>query len=365
MTLVTEIEQRDGPELAHLRPPIQRAAYSDRTAWLMAVFADLAYIKFETSTPDLIQELAVELAEANGVKDIAERLIRLQEYFKSPSSEGEDVLKEALLAAGFELVGTFYNQTLDVLRNTEGFVARKIAGEGREIAVLSIRGTTSPQDWMNNCKVGLKSIDGGRKVHSGFYRAFMDAEQQIETLLDEVRELPLFVTGHSMGGAVAVMATWRFKRDSLAACYTFGCPRVGNHRFSDAFHTPIYRVVNSFDPVTMVPPSGRGIMTFKFIFKMLSKFFIAGGFFEWLVELLLKVQGYRHTGYLRHMTAGEMDESGRYTNVEHYTQFGAADRIVRLYHLILERKLKRLDKYHTMGTYRRKLRSRALDRAPQ
>ena len=29
------------------RAPVKRAAYSDRTAWLMAVLAELAYIRFD------------------------------------------------------------------------------------------------------------------------------------------------------------------------------------------------------------------------------------------------------------------------------------------------------------------------------
>lgn len=33
-----------------LTPPTRRAAYSDRTAWLMAQFSKLAYEKFEGET---------------------------------------------------------------------------------------------------------------------------------------------------------------------------------------------------------------------------------------------------------------------------------------------------------------------------
>ncbi len=35
-----------------LEPPVKRAAYSDRTAWLMAEMSRLAYMKFEEN-PDL------------------------------------------------------------------------------------------------------------------------------------------------------------------------------------------------------------------------------------------------------------------------------------------------------------------------
>ena len=44
-----------------LSPPIKRAAYSDRTAWLMAKMSKLAYLPFENDDA----ELKAALSEAN------------------------------------------------------------------------------------------------------------------------------------------------------------------------------------------------------------------------------------------------------------------------------------------------------------
>ncbi len=41
-----------------LNPPVMRAAYSDRTAWLMAVMSKLAYFPFENDDTELKQALA-------------------------------------------------------------------------------------------------------------------------------------------------------------------------------------------------------------------------------------------------------------------------------------------------------------------
>jgi hypothetical protein len=365
MSELQEIIDRDGPETVELRPPVQRAAYSDRIAWQMAIMAELAYVKFEPANDKLLESLAQELAEANGVSDIAAKLLTFRDILKTPDTKGEDKLKAALKAAEFELVGTFYNKSVDLMRNTEGFVAKKVGGGGRDFAVLSIRGTTTPQDWINNAKINPEAIGGGRKVHAGFLKAFRDAESQMETLLEEAGNLPLFVTGHSLGGAVAVMSTWYFKRDTLAACYTFGAPRVGNHKFNDDFHTPIYRVVNAVDPVPMVPPPPRAISVLKFVLRIIGKVLPIGWVMDWVVGSLTNVQGYRHAGNLLHMTAGEMADNGSYPTVEYYTQFGFLDRVARVFSLMKEGRLKRLDIYHNMATYRRKLRSRALDRAPK
>jgi len=365
MSQAHEIEKRDGPELLNLKPPVQRAAYSDRTAWQMAILSELAYEKFEKSPFTNVMGLAEELVKTTNAKHAARKLLELQDYFQSPTSDGEKRLAKILQAAGFELVGTFYNQTLDVLKNTEGYVAKYTGGSRAPFAVLVIRGTTSPQDWMKNADVGLEEIGGGRKVHKGFHRAFTDAQTDIEKLLEKTDGLPLYVTGHSLGGAVAVMATWYFARDTLAACYTFGAPRVGNHAFNDAFKTPIYRTVNAFDPVPLVPPAGRTISFFKLPAKTLAKVVPGGGLFDIAANWLTKVQGYRHAGDLRHMTAGDMDENGLYPTVKYYSQFGVTDRFIRLWNSIQNGQMKRLDTYHNMTIYRRKIRSRALSRAPK
>lgn len=364
MSEVQEIIDRDGRESANLNPPVQRAAYSDRIAWQMAIMAELAYVKFEPANDKLLESLAKELAEANGTEIITKRLLKFREVLRTPDAKGEEKLKAALDAAGFELVGTFYNKSIDIMRNTEGFVAKTKSDAARSFAVLSIRGTTTPQDWINNAKIRPESIGGGRNVHAGFLKAFRDGESQIETLLEEAGNLPLFVTGHSLGGAVAVMSTWFFKRDTLAACYTFGAPRVGNHKFNDDFHTPIYRVVNAVDPVPMVPPPPRAISALKFVLRTAGKVLPFGSAIDWAVSFLTDAQQYRHAGTLLHMTSGEMAADGSYPTVEYYTQFGFFDRVARVFSLIKEGKLKRLDIYHNMATYRRKLRSRALDRRP-
>lgn len=352
---------REAGELLRFPPAIRRAAYSDRTAWLMALFAELAYVRFEVlERPDL-EKLAREIAAADGQDAIIGALATLARMLEAGNASENEVLERVLSAAGFELVGTFYNKSLDPMKNTEGFVAKRVRNDERDFAVLAIRGTTSVQDWWANARVGLEGIEGGGKVHKGFHGAYLDARPRIDALLSKIDSLPLFVTGHSLGGAVAVMATWYRNKDGNAACYTFGAPRVGNHVFNEAFRTPIYRVVNAWDPVPLVPPSGLWIDVLELVLRLVGKVF-GQGLVDELVKLLSRVQGYRHAGDLRHFTAGEADEQGRYPDVEMYTSFGVIDRVKRLAHSF--GKLKRLDTYHSISIYRRKLRSRALDRNP-
>ncbi|MDA8378453.1 MAG: lipase family protein [Planctomycetia bacterium] len=106
------------------------------------------------------------------------------------------------------------------------------------------------------------------RVHCGF-RAAMDA---LKEKLDEFLALPaaagkpLFITGHSLGAAMATLYVahcWRQnKLANFQGLYTFGSPRVGDGTFV-TFLDPLiqnksYRFVNDQDVVTRVPPPELG-----------------------------------------------------------------------------------------------------------
>ena len=77
--------------------------------------------------------------------------------------------------------------------------------------------------------------------------------------LDAHAGLPVYVTGHSLGGALASLAAL----DIAAAhprrrllVYTFGAPMVGDRRFAAQFRAACpraFRVVNEMDPVPKMP----------------------------------------------------------------------------------------------------------------
>ena len=89
------------------RAPVKRAAYSDRTAWLMAVLSELAYTRFDQDDDSSILALARELAELTDRERIAERLRDLAAMLGATgcgSRVGDNaLLRECLAAGGFEL----------------------------------------------------------------------------------------------------------------------------------------------------------------------------------------------------------------------------------------------------------------------
>ena len=65
--------------------------------------------------------------------------------------------------------------------------------------------------------------------------------------------LGFYITGHSLGGALAQIASAALIRDNLATCYTFGSPRVGTAGFDEQVKCPHYRVINNWDLVPGLP----------------------------------------------------------------------------------------------------------------
>ncbi len=65
-------------EKSLLAAPVRRAAYSDRTAWLMAAMSELAYFKFEGGE-DFVS-LATDIVSIRGANDVKERL---QKFLRS------------------------------------------------------------------------------------------------------------------------------------------------------------------------------------------------------------------------------------------------------------------------------------------
>jgi len=194
-----------GPDEAR-NLPTWRAAFSERTAELMAKLALLSY----ESDPEKLSQL--------------------------------------LKAGQFTLLAR-YDQD-----GSQAFLAR-----ADDFAVIAFRGTDSYRDWKTNLMSEAVLVDtrlGSVEIHKGFMKAYDRIGAQV--LADVNRLVPdtkgLYLTGHSLGGAMAQIASTQLERDNLAACYTFGAPRVGDLSFDRLVVCPHYRLVNGWDLVTTMPP---------------------------------------------------------------------------------------------------------------
>ena len=124
--------------------------------------------------------------------------------------------------------------------------------------------------WGENLKVDKVKLRFDAKVHKGFgtkvHKGFLQAYRPVKSLVrKDVKALggvPLFITGHSLGGALATLATCDLAGLTavrVKACYTFGGPRVGNTAFRRIMEQvpPVYRVVRQGDLVAEVPSMAR------------------------------------------------------------------------------------------------------------
>jgi predicted lipase len=119
--------------------------------------------------------------------------------------------------------------------------------------VLAFRGTEEPRDWRRNIDVRFDDDWGGPgRAHKGWVGALNEVWPQFEETLRAIAT-PIFYTGHSLGGALAILAAARF---APTAVYTYGGPRCGDAEFAreHPLRDRIHRVVNNRDLVPRNPP---------------------------------------------------------------------------------------------------------------
>jgi hypothetical protein len=126
----------------------------------------------------------------------------------------------------------------------------------KNLAVLAFRGTDrdDPSDLLDDLNVIPQPWSAGGNVSSGFAKALLDVWQGVDDALQLIRDYNLLFTGHSLGAAMATLASSLQKPKSL---YTFGSPRVGNQAFVDLLNgLDNHRYVDCCDLVARVPPEG-------------------------------------------------------------------------------------------------------------
>ncbi len=146
--------------------------------------------------------------------------------------------------------------------------------------VVAFRGSEGPtnidglKDWLLTNAMNLLIVPQGKlsteflaagvgaKFHQGFVGAITDIWDELYPQLEaevKAKDRPVWVTGHSLGGALALLGAWLFKRKfiSVHQVYTFGAPMVGNQAVAEAFDrefpNAIFRYVNPPDPVPLLP----------------------------------------------------------------------------------------------------------------
>jgi hypothetical protein len=131
--------------------------------------------------------------------------------------------------------------------------------------VLAFRGTQVNDFWASvldfAADVAFLPVPDshGHLVHAGFLKAIDEVWSDVEAYLlaeQARRPRPLWITGHSLGAALATIAGNRCGGDQrfrLQGLYTFGSPRVGDPAFGRRIRVPVFRFRNDADIVPHLP----------------------------------------------------------------------------------------------------------------
>lgn len=151
----------------------------------------------------------------------------------------------------------------------QGFVGYNIA---RHAIIVAFRGSVDINNWLAN--VDTVQVSYPRctncKIHQGFYNGFKAVQSivnsQISLLLGKYPGVAIYITGHSLGGALASVAATELLATfgQVDLVYTTGQPRVGNSYYAQHVtnNFQFFRLVHYADLVPHCPASGI-IMAFK------------------------------------------------------------------------------------------------------
>ncbi len=224
--------------------------------------------------------------------------------------------------------------TLVSVDNTQAYVATNDKN-----IVLAFRGTEDPtsidglKDWLLTDAVNLLIVPEGRlgtdfaaagvgaKFHMGFINALAEIWAPVYAAVEaEVKksDRPLWITGHSLGGALALLSAWLFQRKfiNVHEVVTFGAPMIGNgvatQAFNQALQGKIFRYVNDADPVPLLPTVSLLANDFAHCDRRMGLSDTAGSAAELFKALAAKVVGGIVSGHVVDEVWGEIQ--GRVSN---------------------------------------------------
>jgi hypothetical protein len=137
--------------------------------------------------------------------------------------------------------------------------------EGKKRITVVFRGSESISDWYYDLMVFKQNLKDDIYVHSGFYTqlttnsVYDELVENIKTVLHEHPDFDIYVTGHSLGGALSTLFGYMLANtvESKVNVVSFASPRVGNYEWKKSFeetkNLTHYRITNKRDIVTAFP----------------------------------------------------------------------------------------------------------------
>lgn len=223
-----------------------------------------------TSQPiETYRNLAADIFQPNGftpsdnfsLRNARAMMWMSQLAYETGLPDPTPILEEIRQLWGFDSIIPISDQAATVWGRID---TRALVAERPGVTIVAFRGT-DPGIWQNIVTDLDTKPSGPLNIHQGFGEA-------LGPIFDEVKEhlvaaqsagRAIFITGHSLGGALAALAALRTTSEiTPTAIYTFGMPRVGGTKFVEEYNKTLgaitYRLVRGRDVVASVPMSGLG-----------------------------------------------------------------------------------------------------------
>jgi len=207
-----------------------------------------------SAPPNALIDLLQRPWDSNNVHDIpvAPLLVRCSQV----TYEYPHKLKQSIPDLGFTSHGDF----------VKGSARGVVMMVGTE-AVVAFQGTDGEDDigdWFTNLDKTL-ALPPDDPVHRGFLKAYRSVAGQIREILKDNGITHVWITGHSLGGAMAVLCALdldAFDGIEVRGVITFGQPLLLEPKFARSANTQLYgkflRIIHRDDIVPCVVPGLRG-----------------------------------------------------------------------------------------------------------
>ncbi len=221
--------------------------------------ADYPYFAHADAVPFEPEATALSWANASWLAD-ASLLV-----YGSPEMVASVLERSPLPRLGYRL------QWLGPPEESRGFLL-----ERDDARIVVFRGTRlESRNWLDHAEIVVLHQDdlwldsqffpaawrAGGRVHSGFLQAFAATVAHLDAALaaTSAEDRPVWLVGHSLGGALATLATAHLGLHRVQGLYTMGGPRVGDPSFARVLPTVNhYRFVHREDWVATLPPEILG-----------------------------------------------------------------------------------------------------------
>ncbi len=147
--------------------------------------------------------------------------------------------------------------------------------ENEDLVILVFRGSDEIRDWLTDFNILSRTLPGIGRFHKGFANAFTSLWPSLEPLVYEAKNKPMWVMGHSLGGAlaqiytayhVALASTHAELLPILQGFYSFAAPAPLSQEtktilidYLERNSIPHYQFFNPFDPTPKVVPNYKNL----------------------------------------------------------------------------------------------------------